>query len=91
MADDLNSGTAADGPSIPAEALQQGNQNINHPNFKITRKEDIPETEATVFEVNKDGRQKWIKPGRYPTPKREVPTKGDKTETMKGVMTRTDH
>lgn len=91
MAEENNIGSAAAGADIPAEALQQGNQNINHPNFRITRKEDIAETEGTEFGQVEGGRGKYVKPGRYPTKSREVPTTGDKRTTMKGTMQRTDH
>lgn len=88
---DNNQGGASGGPSIPPEALQQGNQNINHPNFRITKKEDIPETAGTEFATDESGRGKYVKPGRYPTKARQVPSTGDKRVTMKGEMTRTDH
>jgi hypothetical protein len=89
MSEDM--GAHSGGPAIPPEALQQGNQNINHPNFRITEKDDIPETAGTQFATDDDGRGKFIKPGRYPMKARQVPTTGDKRVTMKGEMTRTDH
>lgn len=88
MAEDL--GSYSQGPDIPAEALSQGSGNV-HPNFKQTTKDEIPEAEATQFGTGPDGRSKVVLPGKYPVKNRVVPTTGDKRETMKGKMIRTDH
>lgn len=88
MAEDL--GTHSAGADIPAEALSQGSMNA-HPQFKTTKKEDIPETDGTQFGTGPDNRSKIVLPGRYPAKNRAVPTTGDKRVTMKGEMTRTDH
>lgn len=79
----------SNGPDIPVEALSEATMN-KHPNFETTKIEDIPEAEATKFGVGPDGRSKIVLPGKYPVTPRAIPTRGDKTVTVKG-MTRVDH
>ena len=80
--------TYTSGPTIPAEALQQGSMNKN-PNFE-PNKGDEPSTDKVEFGIVEGGRQKFVKPGRYPMKSRRTKDLDGKVLTIKG-LTRIDH
>ena len=80
--------TYSTGPDVPAEALQQGTQNKN-PHFE-TNKGDEPEAEKVTFGTVAGGRQKFVKPGKYPLKAKRTKDIDGKVITVKG-LTRTDH
>jgi len=77
------------GPAIPAEALQGGTMNTN-PNFKQAQEGDEPEAEGVEFGTVEGGRQKYVKPGRYPMKEKRTKDIDGKVIRVKGLR-RTDH
>ncbi len=80
--------TYSTGPDVPAEALSQGTMNQN-PHFE-TSKGDEPEAEKVPFGTVGDGRQKFVKPGKYPMKQKRMKDLDGKVITIKG-LTRIDH
>ena len=80
--------TYVTGPAVPAEALQQGSRNKN-PHFEMN-KGDEPEAEKVQFGIVEGGRQKFVKPGRYPMKAKRTKDIDGKVLTIKG-LTRVDH
>lgn len=80
---------ATHGAAMPPEALQQGSMNQHHPHFKLNEG-DEPETEGVEFEIVEGGRQKFVKPGKYPMRAKRTKDIDGKVIQIKG-LTRTDH
>ncbi len=80
---------ASFGPAMPPEALQQGAMNQVNQFFKANAG-DEPETDGVKFGTVGEGRQKYVKPGKYPTKARKIKDLSGKVVTIKG-LTRTDH
>ncbi len=80
---------AAHGPVMPPEALQQGAMNRHNPFFELN-KGDEPEAEKVAFGTIGDGRQKFVKPGKYPMKARRTKDIDGKIITVKGLK-RVDH
>ncbi len=76
------------GPDVPPEALSQGTMNRN-PNFELN-KGDEPEAKKTTFGTVEGGRQKFVKPGRFPLKEKRMKDIDGKVITIKG-LTRIDH
>jgi len=74
---------------MPPEALQQGSMNQHNPHFKLNEG-DEPEAEKVEFGTVGDGRQKFVKPGKYPMKNKRTKDIDGKVITVKG-LTRTDH
>ena len=87
MADDTAG--ASHGPAMPPEALQQGAMNQINPHFELN-KGDEPEAEKVTFGTIGEGRQKYVKPGRYPMKTKRTKDIDGKVINVKG-LTRTDH
>ena len=81
--------TYSTGPGVPPEALQQGSMNQHHPHFK-QNVGDEPEAEAVEFGVVEGGRQKFVKPGKYPLKPKRLKDIDGKVIIVKG-LTRIDH
>ena len=88
MSDDTSS--ASHGPAMPPEALQQGAMNQVHPFFETAKEGAEPEAEKVTFGTVGEGRQKYVKPGRYPLKNRRMKDLDGKVITVKGQI-RTDH
>jgi len=74
---------------MPPEALQQGSMNQHNPFFK-TNEGAEPETEKVEFETVAGGRQKFVKPGKYPMKAKRTKDIDGKIINVKGLR-RTDH
>ena len=82
--------SASHGPAMPPEALQQGSMNQHNPFFKTAQEGDEPETEGVEFAIVEGGRQKYVKPGRYPMKTKRTKDIDGKVINVKGLR-RTDH
>ena len=74
---------------MPPEALQQGSMNQHSPNFHLNN-DDEPEAEKITFGTVEGGRQKYVKPGKYPLKTKRTKDIDGKVIIVKG-LTRVDH